>query len=171
MNYRKKYSNNIALIFNHKILVTPTQLFLMKFYPIAVLFSLVTSYGFAADEPSKSALDAYKTSGQYVLEQCRLTFDTVIIFAELGQPPNENLNWAKCVQDAKNSTKADFAAALKSIKKGKPQEALKTYHVALISAIEGIAPGSSERKISYEQRRQSLDAKLTEAWVRFEVEQ
>ena len=56
------------------------------------------------------------------------------------------------------------------VKKAKAQEALKTYHVAFVSAIEGLTPGYVERKIDYEQRQQALEGKATEAWARFEIE-
>lgn len=76
-----------------------------------------------------------------------------------------------CIQAGKEILKGNFSSALRTVKKPKAQEALKSYHVALVGALEGVAPGSEERKFQYDQRQQALEAKLNEAWARFEVEQ
>jgi hypothetical protein len=89
----------------------------------------------------------------------------------LKQPADEKSNYTGCIEDGKKDAKQNLESALKSLKKPKAKEALKSYHVAFVTAIDGINPGMDERKISYEQRQQSLDGKLTEAWARFEVEQ
>jgi hypothetical protein len=73
--------------------------------------------------------------------------------------------------DHGSRAKANLDRALRTVKKAKAQEALKSYHVAFITALEGVTPGREERKLSYEQRQQALEDKLTEAWARFEVEQ
>ena len=54
---------------------------------------------------------------------------------------------------------------------------LKRGNRALVESLEKLSAEDtalreiSERKISYEQRQQALEEKLTEAWARFEVEQ
>lgn len=102
---------------------------------------------------------------------CQATFSLANARAAGGADPGPDGDYRTCIDSGKKSSKADLAAALKSMKKPKAQEALKTFHVAFIAAIEGIVPGPVEKKTNYEQRRQSLSGKLTEAWARFEVEQ
>lgn len=58
-----------------------------------------------------------------------------------------------------------------TVKKEKAREALKSYHVAFITALEGIVPGFDEMKIAYQQRQQALSDKVTEAWSRFQIEE
>lgn len=93
------------------------------------------------------------------------------IFLLGGAPSNDlDADYPACIENGKNTAKRNFAPALRSIKKQKAQEALKSYHVAFVTAMDGIKPGTNELKISYEQRQQLLESKLNEAWARFEIE-
>lgn len=76
-----------------------------------------------------------------------------------------------CINEAVAASKKNFAVALKTVKKPPAKEALKSYHVALIGALEGVKPGAEERKLTYEARQSALQGKLTDAWTRFEIEQ
>ena len=90
---------------------------------------------------------------------------------EIQTIKDEKDDYRACITKGKTASKQNLDAALKTVKKPNAKEALKTYHVALVSALEGINPGSDERKINYEQRQQNLEGKMTEAWARFEIEQ
>lgn len=138
----------------------------------ALLISTAASLAFAADEPDKrTPLERYRGDGQFSLMVCKLNLKMALMQTQLGQAQDENSDWASCIRLGKDTAKTNLPLALKTLKKQKAQEALKSYHVALVTAIDGIAPGTDERRISYDHRQQALEAKVTEAWARFEVEQ
>lgn len=125
-----------------------------------------------ADEPDKrTPLERYRGDGEGYVLICSLSLKLALARAEHGVPQDNTTDFAGCIHERKAWAKAAFDKALKSVRKTKAQEALKTYHVALITALEGIRPGIEELKVNYEQRQQALGSKLTEAWTRFEVEQ
>jgi hypothetical protein len=139
---------------------------------LSLLIAIAGTGVASAEEPDKrTPLERYSGDGQFALVMCKLQLKTALLKADLGQAPDEKSDWIGCIRQGKEQAKANLAAALRTVKKRKAQEALKSYHVALVTAIDGIAPGADERKISYEQRQQALDTKVTEAWNRFEVEQ
>lgn len=127
---------------------------------IAILASiLIVTCSLAAEGPDKGTpLTFYRVMTSSSLYLCKLKFRVAS-------------DHAKCIAQKKSEDKRHFDEALLTLKKPKAQDALKSYHVAYVAALEGIAPGIDERKISYEQRQQALEGKLTEAWARVEVEQ
>lgn len=144
----------------------------MKSFFTILASLLIATCSFAAEEPDKrSTLERYQGDGQYSLLTCKLNLRSALLKAELGQAQDKDSDYAGCIESGKVTAKQNLAKALRAMKKAKAQESLKSYHVAFITALEGIRPGSNERKISYEQRQQALEEKLTEAWARFEVEQ
>ena len=102
---------------------------------------------------------------------CKLGLQLALAKAELGQQQDEKSDYPGCIEQGKATAKLNLDKALRTLRKAKAQEALKSFHVAFVGALEGVRPGSNERKISYEQRQQALEGKLTEAWARFEIEQ
>jgi hypothetical protein len=145
----------------------------MKSTAVAYLcFALfVTSVQAAGEPDGRTPLERYQGDGEFALITCKISLRMALGRAELGQEQDDNSDVAGCIEKGKSATKKSFDAALRTVKRAKAKEALKSYHVSLVGALEGIRPGSSERKISYEQRQQALEGKLTEAWARFEVEQ
>jgi hypothetical protein len=114
-----------------------------------------------ADEPDhRTPLDQYRGITKFALTLCSAA-------ASLETQAQVE----ECVTTTKQDAVTKFKAAILTVKKDKAQEALKTYHVAFISAIEGIAPGFDEPRIIYQQRQQALAGKVTEAWSRFEIEE
>jgi hypothetical protein len=140
---------------------------------LTVLFAtILVMYAAGAQEADKrTPLERFRGDGQFSLMMCKINLKMALARSELGQAQDEKSDWSTCIKQGKEAAKVNLSAALKTVKKVKAQEALKTYHVALITAIDGIAPGAQERKLSYEQRQQALEGKLTETWARFDVEQ
>lgn len=140
---------------------------------IAIFFAALISFGtLAANEPDKrTPIERYRGDGQFSLMMCKITLKLALLRSEAGSQQDEKSDYSGCISDGEAKAKANLTTALKAVKKAKAQEALKSYHVTYIAALKGIRPGVDERKISYEQRQQALEDKLTEAWARFEVEQ
>ncbi|MDM4767277.1 hypothetical protein [Pelomonas sp. SE-A7] len=137
---------------------------------IAALVTFAATGAETAEPDTRSPLDRYQGDSQFSMLMCSMT---VKMAATTGSGPStgdEKTDYVACVSKGKATAKANFESALKTLKKPKAREALKSYHVALVAALEGIKPGTDERKISYEQRQQALEQKMTEAWARFEIE-
>jgi|JI10StandDraft_1071094.scaffolds.fasta_scaffold170851_3 hypothetical protein len=125
----------------------------------------------AQSTPTPTALERYKADAYFWQMMCTTAFNLAQSNASLGQPQDKQSDWQGCIADGQKAIKTDYAAALKTVRKKPAAEALKSVQVALMSALNGIAPDSEERKIVYVQRQGTLNSKVTEAWARFEVEQ
>jgi hypothetical protein len=137
-----------------------------------LLLGCLASAGHAQNAPDRrSALDQYRGNTQYALLICATSLRTALLRAELGEPEDEKGGYRGCIVKNKAEAKASLDKALRTIKSPRARDALKSFHVAFVTALEGIAPGIDERRISYESRQQALEGKVTEAWARFEVEQ
>jgi hypothetical protein len=138
----------------------------------AVAFSLHAWAG-----PVDDALDRYQVQTKQSLAMCRLKLDMVRLMAENdaltsgAKSGDARAEFKSCVDQGRVDGKKNLNTALASVKKPRLKEALKNYQVAYLTALQAIAPGTDERKISYEQRQQGLDDKLTEAWSKVEVEE
>ena len=124
----------------------------MKFPHTAFIVLLLTTLtASAADEAdNRSPLDRYRGDSQYHLLMCSMSFKMAALKADGGQPQDEKDDYAGCIKKGKAESKANLDKALRTLKKPQAREALKTYHVAFVSALEGIFPGADERRISYE---------------------
>ena len=139
-------------------------------YVIAAL--LISASSFAADEPdTRTPLERYRGDGQFSMLMCKISLRLALAKAELGEAQDEKGDYVGCIERGKATAKQNLAKTLRAVKKTKAQEALKSFQVSLVTALDGIRPGIDERKINYEQRQQALEGKITEAWARFEVEQ
>ena len=126
----------------------------------------------AADETEmRKTLERYRGDTQVALYLCQTSLRIAVLKANVGKPMTEENDYPACIEQGKAAARAGLERALKVAKKPKLKEALKSFQVAYISAIEGIRPGTEEIKINYEQRLQRLEDKLTETWARVEVEQ
>ena len=152
----------------------PTQSYVAMKMPLVALLlaSLVGVEVFGAEEPdNRTPLERYQGDGEFSLLMCKISLRMALDRAALGEQQDEKSDVAGCIEKGKSTTKKSLELALRTVRKAKAKEALKSYHVSFVGALKGIRPGSDERKISYEQRQQTLKGKLTEAWARFEVEQ
>lgn len=114
-------------------------------------------------------LEQYRGITQSSLQVCSGAFSIAQHSANLGIAAKDYSG--ECIATTKANAVEKFKAAILTVKKDKAKEALKSYHVAFITALEGIAPGSDEPRIIYQQRQQALAGKVTEAWSRFEIEE
>lgn len=137
---------------------------------LAVLFSAAWP-DHAAGEAPQTALDSYRGSTQYGLLMCSMAVKMELIRADANEAPDAKGGARSCISTNKAEAKAKLDAALRTVKKAKARDALKNVHVAFSVALDGLPPGINERRISYEQRQQALEGKLTEAWARFEIEE
>jgi hypothetical protein len=143
----------------------------MKLLAASLIFSLASHVAFGADDSDKrTPLERYRGDTQFALVMCKLSLRVALAVAAGGGQQDDKSDYASCIRKSKASAKSSLDMALRTVKKPKAQDALKSYHVAFSTAVEGIRPGPDERKISYEQRQQSLEEKVTEAWARFEIE-
>ena len=139
----------------------------MRLRTLILSFMLAVTLPTLGQEPdNRTPLERYEADSKSTL----YLFKLALIKSDGGQAQDEKSDWAACIRNGKTTAKARFDKALLTVKKSKAKEALKTYQVAYMAAIDGINPGSDERRINYEQRQQSLEGKLTEAWARFEIE-
>jgi hypothetical protein len=143
----------------------------MKLFAASLALALASHVALGADDSDKrTPLERYRGDTQFALMMCKISLRLALAVAAGGGQQDNKSDYASCITENKASAKLTLDKALRTVKKSKAQEALKSYHVAFSTAIEGIRPGADERKMSYEQRQQSLEEKLTEAWARFETE-
>ena len=134
-----------------------------------IICCIVTNLAFAA--PEISVLEKYQSDTNVQLTMCRMKFKIAQLSNGNPATMTDSENYPQCIKESKAELKASLDNALKTIKKSAAKEALKNYHVAVITALEGINPGENEMKISYAQRQIQLKEKTTLAWERFELEQ
>lgn len=125
----------------------------------------------ASNSDKKSAIERYHEATQNSIGSCKLSLILAQMNAQMGSPDDEKSDYEKCIKDGKTSAKADLKLALKTLKNAAAKDALKSYHVAFVSALEGITPSAGELKVSYDARQNMLSAKVNEAWTRFELEE
>jgi hypothetical protein len=101
---------------------------------------------------------------------CKATLDLALARGDLYRPQDDRSDVQGCIGKGKKEAKTSFNKALRTIRKPAAKEALKNYHVAFVTALEGILPGTKEPSFVYEQRQQALKSKLAEAWAKFELE-
>ncbi len=148
-----------------------TRIKVMKIISFLAFFVLSIPMLSAADEPdNRTPIEKYRGDTQFPLLMCKLTLKLAVMKSDSGAAQDEKSDYTECIGKGRVNAKASLDRALRTIKKPKALEALKTYHVAFVTALEGIHPGAEERKISYEQRQEFLEGKVTEAWARFEIE-
>lgn len=156
----------------------------MKSLFILIASLMIASFSvFATDESggknakynhNKALIEVYKGMAEGSIEECKWSLKLISINQNFGGLPNvrdKDTDFLGCIEREKPKINQVIIEILKIVKKPKAKEALKSYHVTLITALEGIKPGADERKINYEQRQQAFVDKLSEAWARFEVEQ
>jgi hypothetical protein len=74
-----------------------------------------------------------------------------------------------CIVIGQQLCRTDFEAALRELRKPAARAALRAYHYAFVTALNGIAPQKNEPRDGYERRQQELQHLLAHAWTRFEL--
>lgn len=115
---------------------------------------------------NRTPIERYRGDTAAALAMCKELFRTAIL---TGQKSDLE-TFTNRLSDEKAKSKESLKNALETVKNANAKEALKSYHVAVMSALASIFSGLDERKINYEQRQQVLEDKVTEAWERFEIE-
>lgn len=137
----------------------------------ALMLWLSTFPAFSADAPTASTpIKQYHATTEFAITLCKLSVQAENARAIIGTLSSVD-GYEKCISDAKTTAKESLVKALETIKAPSAIEAMKTYHVAFVTALEGVRPGQGERKISYENRQIMLEGKMTGAWARFEIEE
>lgn len=143
---------------------------------LAALVLLALAAGNVLGATSAEALANYQEETRHGLSMCRLKFTGHQLAEQSrqlggsGSGNSDDEDYRGCLDQARAAGKRQLATVLVKVKGAGLKDALKSYQAAYLSALQGIPPGSEERKISYELRQQSLDTKMTEAWSRVEVE-
>jgi hypothetical protein len=86
-------------------------------------------------------------------------------------PEQVEPDWRGCIVKNKAQIKAEYEAALKTVKKLPAKAALKEHLVAAIAQLDGITPTADELKIDYTRRQSANSTILSDKWTRFEIEQ
>jgi hypothetical protein len=124
----------------------------------------------ANSEEKQTSTDAFRGETQYRLLMCQLQVKIAINKIELGES-NGLAGVGDCIKNAKASVKKVFGPALKVASKGPvASKLIKDYYASWLTTIDGVLPGTSERKVDYERRQLAAESKSDEYWNRFEVE-
>jgi hypothetical protein len=144
---------------------------------IAIASTLLSSDAFGGDS-AHSPIDVYKSTSDFSLQMCSAKFllsqtlaESVRLGASLTPEQINDADYKSCIQSSKVGLRKAFDVAFKSVRKPAGKGALKKFHLAVVSALEGINPGQSELKIVYDQRQQNLSTRQADAWAEFELEQ
>jgi hypothetical protein len=115
----------------------------------------------------ETPLEKYKVEAEDQILLCAISFK----LAQMKETSDKTTDYEGCISKAKVQSKTNYTKAMSTVKQPKAQDALKTYHVAIITALEGIKSGLDERVVDYKPRQMTLADSVTEAWARFEIEQ
>ncbi|MBC7860310.1 MAG: hypothetical protein H7Z39_16375 [Burkholderiaceae bacterium] len=141
----------------------------MKKITILILAATLSCHALA--EEKLSSIEAFKEQTAYQLMMCRIQTQIALGEVELGKTDSPWEKIGACLKAGRIETKKLFSPALAKVSK-KPTAAklLKDYYAAWITSFNGISPEPGERKMAYEQRQTSAEAKHDEIWNRFEIE-
>lgn len=142
----------------------------MKIPALALALALAAP-AFAQEKDTRTPIERYRGDSAFALMSCGLKLRLAEARAASGKEAGEDADVPACIVEGKAKGKAGLDAAMKAARKPAAREALKGYHVAFVSALEGVIPGADEARISYAARQRALNDRVTAAWARFEVEQ
>lgn len=141
---------------------------------LALALAVFSAGAWAVNAPVKT----YRSGTEHGLLACKIQFMLAQAkgkrSAATGQrdaPGTSDSDYDACIEEHSKKSKEALSGALDALQSDDAKKALKAYHVAFVVALKGIAPGTAEREITYEQRQQALRDKVNEAWAAFEVEQ
>ena len=137
-----------------------------------ITLALLSAFQFvgAQEKDNRTPLEAYQGSTYYHQIMCEATLSLALARGDLYRPQDNSSDVQGCISKGKTEAKTSFNKALRTVRKPAAKEALKNYHVAFVTALEGLLPGTQEPKFVYEQRQQTLKSRLAETWAKFELE-
>ena len=142
----------------------------MKAFALLCSALILAASASRGEDDKRGPLERYRADTAMPLVMCKIKMQMADAKGKAYEQQDETSDFLGCIRDGKAKANASLAAALKTVKGAKAVDALKSYHVAFSTALDGLLPGADERRISYEVRQKALDGKVTEAWARFEVE-
>lgn len=114
--------------------------------------------------PTATPVDYYRNVTQQELVSCG---DTVQASSKQSRPLDRGER--SCFAVGAHVCRLDFEAAMQIVSKPDARAALRAYHSAFMSALDGIAPQKGEAREVYQRRQQELQHRLAHAWTRFEL--
>jgi hypothetical protein len=120
------------------------------------------------DDDNRPPLKKYQGSTWFAFESGKLQVELASL---KGFSKDGDTDYFKHISDSKVKCKKAFDTAIKTVKKTKAKDALKNYHIAFLSSLQGIVPGQDELVRDYKRRQQAAEEKMNEAWARFEMEE
>lgn len=137
---------------------------------IVILYSALCASA-ALEASQATQIETYEGDTFFHSSKCEAILMIAIAKGELYASQSVDTDVNGCISKAKQETKISFDKAMRTVRKPAGREALKNYHIAFLTALEGIKPGSNESKAAYSLRMELLKSKKVEAWTRFELEQ
>lgn len=145
---------------------------LRKFFHLAAaILMTISSQSYAQER--KTPVDEFDSSTTYSLLNCSI--QTTLAFAKVDAGTftveEAQSSIRKCIDDGKSEAKKLFPKANAQVaKKPAASKLLKEYYAVWITALDGVSPNLTERKIDYNRRQSESSRRVKEAWNRFEIE-
>lgn len=142
----------------------------------AIAIATVAAASWAQSAPSENVsfkqVDDYRSKTFAGMTFCSIVVETMLLNTESGRDSYGNglAKVVDCVRSNKEQSQEKLKQALEEVKTPAAKEALKNYHIAFMTALDGLEPGMGERRYAYEVRTQQLRGELQKAWNRFELE-
>ncbi len=112
-----------------------------------------------------TAVDDYRNLTQQELASCGASIQAALkqtLWLDRSEPG--------CIAIGQRVCRTDFEEALQVLRKPDAREALRAYHHAFMTALDGIAPREGEpAPACYERRQRELKHLMAHAWTRFEL--
>lgn len=131
----------------------------------------LSSFGVFAQPDSRPPVQVYRGDAQFATNLCSLKF-------QLNQARGEGLpveggesDYSTCIREQATAVKKSYDGAARTVKKTAAKKALQEHYIAAITQLRGIAPKTGEIRMHYTARQSQNEARVEEAWTRFEVEQ
>lgn len=123
--------------------------------------------------PSVNAVNTYFGAYAYAQYMCSISYNTAKSLARLPEQPPETVelgDFRGCIRQYTPTLKTLHVKAQKTLKTPAQKAALKEHLALAITALQGIAPLTSERVIDYERRTNAESRSVEQQKNRFEAE-
>lgn len=124
-----------------------------------------------AQKDNRPPVQAYRGDAQFATKLCSMTFQLSQARGEGLPVEGSDSDYSTCIRDQAALVKKAFDAAARTVRKAAARSALQEHYVATITQLRGIAPKTDEIRLQYTNRQSHNEARVDEAWTRFEVAQ